>query len=721
MLPAALLLLSLAAGDPAAPIPLAPAPGAAPAASMVLDGRSVALDEGGRAEVPPTTTFSAPGLRFYRLAQSGAAFYFPRSDMLITWPLTGPARSTRADIVVKASDATTWKDALAFEAPVEVKEGSASVRFVLSAGEWDVAILVPGFAPAFSSKVAARGAPVTTAVSALKRSAAVRARIVSARTGKAPERWFAWVSRTDPPKDDEETRFFATRPISADRPALEFTSLPVGAWELRAEVPGGGRKRQPFTALKPGAITDLGDFVIPDLGTVRLTLEFPVELPHGEVTVRVRGLSNTTHAMDVDLGSRTIRPKDVTVVELGQIEPGSVSIECEAVASGIRHAEVVNLEPGGTSEARFVFVPVKIHGVVKRADDLVPGAVVSSPLEGTRRAASTESDDFGGYALRLWVASDVIPLTTRPPGDETDFVEEVHVPQGASEVNHDVLLPLAEIRGVVRDAETGTPISGADVSVSTSAAKQGEADEQIDTHMGTLTDREGRFRLRNLVARRVDVKVTHEGYAPSDYWEIEVTPQGKDLDVRLEKGVRLHGIVTDDTGTPMAGVSVGLDPDPRGLDFARVATTTGSGEFEFRGTATGFHILEVMECGYGLVVRPTDVYFHEEIRGGDEANIQLGAETDVVRVRVEDDTGTPLGDRTLQWTVHGVSIPLGAWQQFATSCGYAVSTDADGSLLLHGLPRDTIGAVAPGSAQPLGSFNNDGTQTTWTIVIPKEQ
>ena len=158
-----------------------------------------------------------------------------------------------------------------------------------------------------------------------------------------------------------------------------------------------------------------------------------------------------------------------------------------------------------------------------------------------------------------------------------------------------------------------------------------------------------------------------------------------------------------------------------GWDFARESTTNGAGEFEFRGTATGFHILEVMECGHRIEVRPTDVFVHEEIPGGDEANIQLGAETEVVHVHFEDDTGAPLDGWTAQWTVHGVVLPIAIWQHYAQGCGYPIAADADGNLPVHGLPRDTIGANAPGSATPLGTFNNDGTQSSWTIVIPKEQ
>jgi hypothetical protein len=300
------------------------------------------------------------------------------------------------------------------------------------------------------------------------------------------------------------------------------------------------------------------------------------------------------------------------------------------------------------------------------------------------------------------------------------FVEDLSIGSRATDVEHDVLLPLAEIRGIVRDAEVGTPIAGAEVAVSTSPDK-GESRGEIYAHGSVTSDREGRFRLRNLVSRRVDVHVQREGYAPADFYEIEVTPEGKDLEVRMEKGVRLHGVVTGESGAPLGGVNVGMDPDARGLDFAREVMTSGAGEFEFPGTATGFHILEVMVCGHRIAVRPTDVYFHEEIRGGDEANIQLAPDADTLHVHVEDDTGAPLDGWNLQWTVHGVLLPLGAWQEYATSCGQPVATDGEGNLELRGMPRDTIGAVAPGSAQPLGSFNNDGTRTSWTIVIPKEQ
>src|SRR4029077_15765806 len=130
-------------------------------------------------------------------------------------------------------------------------------------------------------------------------------------------------------------------------------------------------------------------------------------------------------------------------------------------------------------------------------------------------------NDLGEYALRLWATADRIPLRTLSPGDETHFVEDVPIDPRATEVEHDVVLPMAEIRGTVRDAEVGTPLAGAEVAVSTSPDK-GEAREETFAHASVRADRDGRFRLRNLVSRRVDVHVQHEGYAPADFYEIEV-------------------------------------------------------------------------------------------------------------------------------------------------------------------------------------------------------
>ena len=64
----AAVLFALAAGDA---IALAPAPGAAPAATIVLGGQTIPLDKDGRASVPPDAMLAAPGLRFYQPVDDG--------------------------------------------------------------------------------------------------------------------------------------------------------------------------------------------------------------------------------------------------------------------------------------------------------------------------------------------------------------------------------------------------------------------------------------------------------------------------------------------------------------------------------------------------------------------------------------------------------------------------------------------------------------------------
>jgi hypothetical protein len=115
-------------------------------------------------------------------------------------------------------------------------------------------------------------------------------------------------------------------------------------------------------------------------------------------------------------------------------------------------------------------------------------------------------------------------------------------------------------------------------------------------------------------------------------------------------------------------------------------------------------------------VRPSDDLPGEAIQ-----DVQLGREPGAVTVHLEDDAGAPIEGATLQWTVNGVVLPLRSWQEFAEGCGHPIASDHDGNLVLHGLPRGTIGAVAPGSPRAFGSFNNDGTRNEWTIRMPKEQ
>src|SRR6185503_6958245 len=117
-----------------------------------------------------------------------------------------------------------WENARAYGAPLEKTGDGRHVRFAMSPGTWDLAIVVPGFAPAFVTELDVYDSDdaVRVAAAKLEPAARVTARVLDARSGRAPDRWTAWISRVGSHGDDEETRFFDGRPIAQEGAALDF-------------------------------------------------------------------------------------------------------------------------------------------------------------------------------------------------------------------------------------------------------------------------------------------------------------------------------------------------------------------------------------------------------------------------------------------------------------------------------------------------------------------
>jgi hypothetical protein len=290
------------------------------------------------------------------------------------------------------------------------------------------------------------------------------------------------------------------------------------------------------------------------------------------------------------------------------------------------------------------------------------------------------------------------------------------VEPGATDIAHDVVLPATEIRRSRRDAETGAPIAGADVAVSTSPERA------VSRRADPLprerdADRDGRILLRNLSSRRVGLAVQSKGTRRrGSRNRIDPGRQGARRPAR--RGLRLHGVVTDESGNAIRGAIVGLDRT-RAASISRTSATSGSGEFEFRA-----HRSAARPGGPGVRIHDGDPErggpAERRPAGRGDQDVQLGRELEAVNVHLEDDAALP-SRRHAAVDGRGVLLPLRGWQEFAGACGHPIRSDSDGNLVLHGLPRGTIGAVAPGSPRPLGTFNNDGTRNEWTVRIAKEQ
>lgn len=103
-----------------------------------------------------------------------------------------------------------------------------------------------------------------------------------------------------------------------------------------------------------------------------------------------------------------------------------------------------------------------------------------------------------------------------------------------------------------------------------------------ETLRSTSTDADGRYELKGLSPKRLEVVVTARGY--SDYTqEVSGDKAGTDtVDASLTRSFALRGRVVDESGTPMAKINVTVIDTSDGLQTYR-ATTDTSGEFELRG------------------------------------------------------------------------------------------------------------------------------------------
>ena len=718
-----LAVLAFAAGAAGAPIAIGPAPGGPPLSSVRVSGQAVALDSAGRGEVPVGTTPTANGFRFIRAVFAGreSVLYLPSSYCLIRWPLDAADLPDEAEIVTKSHPSDSWTEGRSFSVMREREGATTFVRFVLPAGRWDVALLIPGYAPAFASDVFTGSRLRSLNPVTLPKASRLKARILDAHTGRPVPSWSAFVTSLAA-EDRNEATFFATRPISRDKSALDFQSLPVGGWELRVEVPDRARRRVVVSQLTPGGTTDLGDLFISSLAKLHLRLSFPRERPSGEFVVHLyRPAPNPVDQPRVLLETRTLNPALSDEAVFTGLDPGIVTVECQNVVSQIRRETDVELVSGQVAQATLVFAPLRISGTVLDGQDVVVGARVEGSTEETDRNPPVKTDELGKYLLILWPARDKVHLLTYRSDEQLPFPETIKLTEpDATELAHDVHLPANQIRGVVRDADTGSPISRAFVDYATSGDDTQLAEGDYRFSLRKLTDDGGAFQIRNLEDRPIDIRVSFEGYAPASYTALRPTLEATDLDVRLQRGARISGLVVDPNGVPLDGVTVGLDVDSAGVFFVKSATSSSGGQFEFRGVAGGAHVLIAWQCGRTMAIRPvmvTDPATAGQAAQQPPETLVVAAEAEPAIVHFEDQEGRPVPHVSARWFINGQPLPAEEWGRLVVSCGLYPFSNGDGDLTIHGFPQGTLSAAGLTDRQALGQFSNDGSRGIWTIRL----
>jgi hypothetical protein len=177
------------------------------------------------------------------------------------------------------------------------------------------------------------------------------------------------------------------------------------------------------------------------------------------------------------------------------------------------------------------------------------------------------------------------------------------VPAGSSAAP--VPPPTAFILGHVVDARTSDPIPGATVTLSApgSTAMPRALSGPLPT---ALTEAQGRFLFHSLSKGSYAITASAPGYLDGAYgasrpaaisqpFVLDDAQRVGDVQVRLWKAATMSGVVSDETGAPMASVWVSL-LRRRGAGYESVAYgawTDDRGAYEFNGLAPGEYVAVV--------------------------------------------------------------------------------------------------------------------------------
>ena len=157
-------------------------------------------------------------------------------------------------------------------------------------------------------------------------------------------------------------------------------------------------------------------------------------------------------------------------------------------------------------------------------------------------------------------------------------------------------LPRRTVLGFVRDSN-GKPVSGAEVRWGASSWDRSVPSE--------TTDVRGRFMLKQVPEGQGALLIIADGFAP----QFKALGQnnrrlGPSLDVVLDRGTEVCGIIRTPDGTPVSGVQVvpvTCRPDTGFMNNIwideRSATTNKKGEFEISALSDGFRF-DILKAGY---------------------------------------------------------------------------------------------------------------------------
>jgi hypothetical protein len=302
---------------------------------------------------------------------------------------------------------------------------------------------------------------------------------------------------------------------------------------------------------------------------------------------------------------RQAKIDDAGRFRIGPIRPGKLTVQAEArdATGGTLEAEVQ--AQGGTTTVVDFAKPregrvFRVRAL--RGDREAPGVKVRmvfsmSQQSGSSSCSTGEDETFritgfdGGQAM---VMIEVPPETPEPGTFHSTLTITVDIPKG-SEAPIEVRIPGGSLTGRVLCAADRQAVPGVVVTAASDTSRVQEGPLGPTSNAQARTDREGRFRIRDLAAGAYQVTaggMTSKGLAPSTSWLTLAEDGTANVDLALGRAAAAVVEVLDARGQPLAGARVRLvqprDGEPaHGYQEGTEGRTDAQGRARFEGLEAG--------------------------------------------------------------------------------------------------------------------------------------
>lgn len=287
------------------------------------------------------------------------------------------------------------------------------------------------------------------------------------------------------------------------------------------------------------------------IGVVWIVIERPDTLSPGPATSH-QGPEEPLGS-DAEASRKSALGERVNLERIEAEETQTSAAERDAVLRGRVVSDVLGSPlPGAT-----VTITRRIH-----SEFWIPD---SKERDARQPVASSVTDDEGRFEVAVPPA---VPLDVEASASEHATARRDHLFAG-DEVELR-LTTAAILEGILTRASDGSPVVDALVL--------GRDSRRIE-QCRARTDFAGRFLFENLQPGLLTVDITPSDAAAPPSKRVELRAGGRTrLDLVLDTGVRIHGVVRDPEGRPIAGAEVGL-----GTSFQRSVLTDGNGWYEMLG------------------------------------------------------------------------------------------------------------------------------------------